>query len=367
MGTAWKVLDRLSGREVCLKRPRARLGDGSQDGLVIMAESDGDLASAPTLMASSSESTGSRLDQTLDTGGRSGRLALAREFGVLAGLRHPGIVSVLDYGFDLSLEPYITMELVDGCNIVQAAMDLDQPGKVRLLVQMLEALAYVHHPSVIHRDVKPSNVMVAAEVVKLLDFGIAAPTSEVSTGEVAGTFGFIAPEMLPGVAPGTGSDVYSAGVIASLIRFDAPPSAVTETSALADVIRRMTATDPRDRPARARAAAGALAEAAGLTQPTESVEVREAYLTATDLVRRKSELSALLKTWNGAQSGRTAVRLVGGESGVGKSRLVSELRARALVERALVEGALVLRGHGPTAGSLFYNGWRDVAASLVLE
>ena len=367
MGTAWKVLDRLTGHEVCLKRPRARLRMRTDAGSVAIGTGVDDLASAPTLMRSSEDAEGSVFDSngtedTLDTGVRSGRLALAREFGVLAGLRHPGIVSVLDYGFDKSLEPFITMELIDGTNIVAAALDRARPDKVRLIVQMLEALAYLHHRGVLHRDIKPTNVMVAGDSVKLLDFGIATRTSEARAGEVAGTLGFIPPETFHGHQPSAASDLYSAGVIASLVLFDTPPTAVTEDSPLAHVVRQMAASDPLARPQSARIAATTLGEAAGLTQPAETVGVREAYLTATDLVGRAAELDSLVTAWHQAQRGRMTVRLVAGESGVGKSRLVAELRAQALVE-----GALVLRGHGRTAGSLPYNGWRDVAASLVLE
>jgi serine/threonine protein kinase len=82
------------------------------------------------------------------------RLHLAQEFRTLAGLRHPNIVSVLDYGFDRNQQPYFTMELLEGGKTLDVAAR-HQPLEVRvgLLLQILQALTYLHRRGVLHREI----------------------------------------------------------------------------------------------------------------------------------------------------------------------------------------------------------------------
>src|SRR5690242_10653310 len=135
MGTVCRVHDRLTGQDVALKRVRL----------------------APQAAA----------DLEAD------RLALAHEFRTLAGLRHPHIISVFDYGFDAERQPFFTMELLDGAQTIlgvgrQQSVDL----RVGLLVQAFEALAYLHRRGVLHHDLKPENVLVSNGHARLLDFGL---------------------------------------------------------------------------------------------------------------------------------------------------------------------------------------------------
>jgi serine/threonine protein kinase len=77
----------------------------------------------------------------------------------LASLRHPNIISVLDYGFDARRQPYLTMELLeDAPNLIEAGRKEQRPKQITLLVQVLQALAYLHRRGIIHRDLKPDNV-----------------------------------------------------------------------------------------------------------------------------------------------------------------------------------------------------------------
>ena len=101
-------------------------------------------------------------------------MVLAKEFSVLASLRHPNIISVLDYGFDNFGQPFFTMELLENAQpLLAAGRDRAQQAQVDLLVQILRALAYLHRRGVIHRDLKPDNVLVIDGQVKVLDFGLA--------------------------------------------------------------------------------------------------------------------------------------------------------------------------------------------------
>ena len=87
------------------------------------------------------------------------RLALAREFQTLASLHHPNVIRVLNYGFDEQHGPYYIMELLEGPRSpLEASVDQSEEWRIRLIAQLLRALAYIHQRSVIHRDIKPRNV-----------------------------------------------------------------------------------------------------------------------------------------------------------------------------------------------------------------
>jgi serine/threonine protein kinase len=146
------------------------------------------------------------------------RLALAQEFKVLASLRHPNIISVLDYGFDEERHPYYTMELLENAQtILEAGDDRPLTEQVNLLVQMLQALAYLHRRGIIHRDLKPRNVLVTNGQVKVLDFGLSIanePGGDSQAGGTAGTLAYMAPEVLTGDTPSESADLYAVGVMA---------------------------------------------------------------------------------------------------------------------------------------------------------
>src|SRR5687767_12284436 len=152
MGAVYQATDRLSGQAVALKRV---LTDGSQG----------------------------------KTAGNALRLALAREFQVLASLRHPNVISVLDYGFDSTRQPYFTMALLDKPRtIYDAARGQSLEVRVRLLIQLLQALVYLHRRGIVHRDLKPDNALVLPDgQLKVLDFGLAFARKHGTAGEFSGT------------------------------------------------------------------------------------------------------------------------------------------------------------------------------------
>src|SRR5262249_45005388 len=129
------------------------------------------------------------------------RLALAREFQTLASLRHPNIISVLDYGFDQERQPFFTMDLLENAPILtEYGSKLPLEDQVKLLVDVLQALKYLHRRGILHRDLKPANILVANEQAKVLDFGLAMTHRESAehTSTTSGTLGYMAPEVLRG-------------------------------------------------------------------------------------------------------------------------------------------------------------------------
>ncbi len=116
--------------------------------------------------------------ETLSMDDDLARLSLIREFRTLASLRHPNIIDVLDFGFTDDQIPYFTMQLLSQTRTIQQAIigTTLQEG-MALVIQVLQALSYLHRQGIIHRDLKPNNVLVPPDgTVKLLDFGLATNT-----------------------------------------------------------------------------------------------------------------------------------------------------------------------------------------------
>jgi serine/threonine protein kinase len=108
--------------------------------------------------------------------GRSGEERFRREGNILARLRHPRIAHLIDAGVSPAGQPYLVLEHVDGQSIDKYCDDraLTIEARVRLFLDVLEAVAHAHANLIVHRDVKPANVLVSLDgQVKLLDFGIA--------------------------------------------------------------------------------------------------------------------------------------------------------------------------------------------------
>ncbi|MBI5670576.1 MAG: protein kinase [Chloroflexi bacterium] len=328
MGAVFRATDRLTGDTVALKRV-SPLSDQFRT------------------------SSGSGLDS---------RMALAQEFKILASLRHPHIISVLDYGFDEQGLPYYTMELLEGARtILEAGHDQPLPEQVRLLVQMLQALAYLHRRGITHRDLKPSNVLVVGGQVKVLDFGLSLAGDQRAEGgsTAVGTLAYMAPEVLIGGVANERTDLYAVGIIAYELLTGRHPFAVRDVTRLINdilynspdtaglnleprltqVLARLLTKSPDARYSSAVQVMRELSEAASITLALETAATRESFLQAAQLIGRDAELKRLSGALEAAINGRGSAWLVAGESGVGKSRLVDELRALALVQ-----GALVLRG-----------------------
>lgn len=172
-------------------------------------------------------------------GGLSSTKQLARferEVELVASLRHPGIVTLYESGVSAAGEPYLAMELVDGVGLLDFVTLLPDRAGVRgrewarpmveLFARICEATAYAHRRGVIHRDLKPGNILVdESGMPRLLDFGIAKATggagagdagaSTTLAGEFVGTFRYAAPEQVSGdpESVDTRADIYALGVM----------------------------------------------------------------------------------------------------------------------------------------------------------
>jgi serine/threonine protein kinase len=146
-----------------------------------------------------------------------------REALSAARLQHPNIVQVFDYGLDTSSHRhFIVMEFVDGpscADLLRDRKQLEIDEAVRIVRDACHGLDYAHRAGVIHRDVKPGNLLVASEsgTTKLADFGIAKAAEQTritQVGSVLGTAAYLSPEQAHGDEAGPRSDTYSLGVCA---------------------------------------------------------------------------------------------------------------------------------------------------------
>jgi tetratricopeptide (TPR) repeat protein len=272
----------------------------------------------------------------------------------------------------------------NAATIVEAGRAEPLSVQLELLVQMLRALAYLHSHGILHRDLKPDNVIVVDGQVKVLDLGLSIQrnVAEAVGPELAGTMVYMAPEILDGRGASDRSDLYSAGMIAQELLTGRYPFELGNALSLQrDILetplpRPGDELEPRLRPvlekllakrpeARYRDAGEVIrALAANLDEPLsiETAGTRESFLKAAPLVGRDEEIERLAETMQAARDGSGSAWLVGGESGVGKTRLLDETRTQALVD-----AMFVVRGHAMSQGGAPYHAWRDVLTPMILH
>jgi eukaryotic-like serine/threonine-protein kinase len=164
-----------------------------------------------------------------------------REAQSAGGLQHPNIVTIYDMG-EAGALPYIAMELVEGENLEQLiARRSTFPLTLKLVyaIQACRAFDFAHKRGIVHRDIKPGNVMVSKDgTVKVVDFGIARvlETSRTQTGMLIGTFAYMSPEQYHGEHADERSDIWSFGVLFyELLTYQKPFSGPTPASLMHNI------------------------------------------------------------------------------------------------------------------------------------
>jgi eukaryotic-like serine/threonine-protein kinase len=258
-----------------------------------------------------------------------------REAQAAARLVHPNIVQIFDSGLDeASGRHFIVMEYIEGQSCAEILRDdgwVEVDEAVSIIEQACEGLDYAHRHGVVHRDVKPGNLLRAREgEVKLADFGIAKATEQSSitqVGSVLGTAAYLAPEQARGEEAGPPADLYALGVVAyQLISGRLPYEATSLTELalkqqreepsmldtlvaavgpeLADAVAIALALDPRDRYQTAREMGRGIEEGARGVSPGEPVDGARSGGPAT-------AATSLLATAGGRESERSGSSAAG--------------------------------------------------------
>jgi len=228
-----------------------------------------------------------------------------------ASLHHPGIATVFDFGESEAEDglPYLVMEYVPGRALseILATETLGVERSRDLVLQAATALAEAHARGLVHRDIKPGNILVTDDdIAKITDFGIARTTDGApltATGQILGTPSYLSPEQAEGASATAASDVYALGVVLYECLAGVPPfvadSAVavalahlrepvpdlpsTVPADLAEVVRTALVKDPAQRYPNAAALAAALAATGATTPVAGSTQVLDRGFIAAEI------------------------------------------------------------------------------------
>ncbi len=258
---------------------------------------------------------------------RESRAMIRAEAQAVASLSHPHVTGVYDYGESTNHEgaalPYVVMELVSGPTLEQRLAHGPLPWRTALRIgaEIAAALAAAHARGLVHRDVKPANVLLTPAGAKVVDFGLAAvagATGELgSNGTLLGTPAYVAPERLAGGPVRPATDVYALGVLlyrALSGRLPWPAESTTQMieahvyaqpkpmpavhglpEGVGELCARCLAKDPADRPS-SREIAARLAAAAGVAVPLPADRFEE-DLVAAPLVQAEPSVGHRRGPW----------------------------------------------------------------------
>ncbi|HVS64789.1 MAG TPA: ABC transporter substrate-binding protein [Thermoanaerobaculia bacterium] len=305
------------------------------------------------------------------------------EAQVVAQLDHPSIVPIFDFGrHDGSL--FFVMPIVEGQSLRELlrARSLTLGQVMDVGAGCAEALDYSHARGVIHRDIKPENVMVSfhgdATRVRLMDFGLARGTnisSLTKTGMLMGTMSYISPEQVSGATVDGRADLYSLGcVLYECVVHDVPFTGEVQSllyrishevpqsprslgcpidQELEDLVLACLEKDPRQRPqtggelaTRLRAYRAKLRDSQRMQTMAMTRTMAAPRPALSPFVGRRDEFSQLQKALNAALRGECQIALIGGDPGVGKSRLLDELATLAEVRQIRVLRGRFVEQHG---------------------
>jgi|GEM_PF-99624 len=308
------------------------------------------------------------------------------EASLLSEVRHPNVVEVREVGVLQGQFPFLVMELVDpypgpACPGAKGSGTKQRNGHTGALppwatvydlaFQAAAGLAHIHRLGVVHLDVKPGNLGLAAATdgtgdaggrLKILDFGLAQDLRDPLDRLIRGTLAYMAPEVLLQDAWDHRADLYSLGLTLLEIATGSLPFAPGDDSAairfhlegampdprslragmpepLAEILARLLRRDPRERFPSAGRLLEELARVTGRTVADEEVArlaLGPRRVLTSRLVGREIELARLTEALTGAQAGTSRVVVCEGVEGVGKSRLLREFRLLAAVQGAQV-------------------------------
>lgn len=281
-----------------------------------------------------------------------------REAVSLARVQHPSLPRVMEVAF-AGDSPYLVMELASGERLSNRLAKGASPREevLEIGLQLADALDHIHASGLVHRDVKPDNILFdsASGRVRLVDFGFAvALDGEGHELERAGTKKYMAPEQLRGERVDARADLYALGCVLFEALTGRPASGSPDLQSviaasdgeLGPLIARLLSGQPDDRFPSAAALRDALQQLGTKREADDLAYGSRGHATGRTtlpLLGRHAELERLRRAWSDVEGGRFQVAIVRGEAGSGKSRLLG-----AFAEEVLARGRPVLRSSCPT-------------------
>ncbi|MDX1583632.1 MAG: protein kinase, partial [Thermoanaerobaculia bacterium] len=290
-------------------------------------------------------------------------LQFRSEVATLAGLNHPNVVRIFDFGLVQKRYPYFSMEYVEGKRITEVFDGSNWDHLLGVVLQAAVGLQHIHHSGIIHFDLKPSNLLVDLDGrLKITDFGVAAEASEMFDRKIRGTFHYMAPEVLRQDEVDARADLYSLGITlyetvtgtlptwglsrseVLLARLDGNIRSLSEINPkvpaeIERLILKLLEFDPRHRYQSAADLIHDVSAIAGLEEPATELLLPDGEIHAAPLIGRDEEIRAILAAVRDAKAGDGGGLLIVGAEGMGKSRILDDVTLRAQLE-----GAQVFRG-----------------------
>lgn len=281
-------------------------------------------------------------------------LGFKNEFRMMSQFQHPNTVRVYDYGMGAHSIPFIVMEYVEG-RILSDLRDVSIPDLTGFVVQLCQALSYIHSRNCVHRDLKPSNIKVLDNgSLKLLDYGLMCQPGTPVFGRVSGTIHYLAPETIAGGIIDESTDLYSIGVLAyELIARRLPftgsreeilkghlrtvpvePRSIRKDvpASLNDIIMKLLKKDKEHRYRSASAVLDDLRHLCDRHEPADDVRDTRAYLYSSRLIGRELELERAGNLIKQAASGNGGSLFAGAPAGMGKTRFLQTIKTLVQLE-----------------------------------
>ncbi|UCC78955.1 MAG: sigma 54-interacting transcriptional regulator [Candidatus Zixiibacteriota bacterium] len=287
----------------------------------------------------------------LKPGLRESERNFIREFEILSRLNHPGLIPVFDFGIDHENGPFFSMEYADGGDL--GGLESISPREFySISSSVCRALEYIHNQGIVHGDLKPTNILIDSDKnYRLVDFGLSFITGD-DAAKSSGSAAFISPEVIHKNAATNRSDIYSLGLLFYELIFGKP---LYEGSAgeiismklsgatrlpevpekyggnrMREVLGKMIDPDPHNR---FDSVGAVLDEIEDIFKPfADSAAIKSFPMEKSKFVGRDEELEWFSRSMAAPEGEHGNFFFVGGEPGVGKSRLIDEFRIKAQIE-----------------------------------
>ncbi|MBN2384299.1 diguanylate cyclase [bacterium] len=287
------------------------------------------------------------------------------EFMTIAKLNHPHLIEVFDFGIDEQQIPYFTMEYIEGWSFDLFPHIENLKYFMPLVIQVADALDYIHSRGLVHRDIKPTNILVYCEptshryLVKLTDFGLATSPVGKPSDMPGGTVMYMAPEVLKNERIDFLSDLYSLGVVLYKVLTRSLPFQSSNSGGLIKqqicdrliepkelnpdipdeinwLIMKLLKHNPDERIQSAVEVREFFLDMMTRIREITSVPTLRKELYQSQFIGRSNEFQQLKSAFEALLEHKSASVLIAGETGIGKSRLLKEIKHYIQLKHRLV-------------------------------